>query len=113
MSQLFVLVVPGADPRPTQCGKCGRLGHNLSECRVGTNLCYYCGAPGHSSVICPVRCSVVPPLVVTPLQMIPPDRDHVATPSADSRTARSRTFATRTRPISPVAQDDDPEHGYF
>lgn len=28
---------------------CGRLGHKASACRVGTNLCYYCGKPVHTS----------------------------------------------------------------
>ena len=39
---------------PTQpCRKCGRIHSGI--CRVGTNVCYWCGIPGHIIRECPRR----------------------------------------------------------
>ncbi|XP_029130259.1 uncharacterized protein LOC114916869 [Cajanus cajan] len=36
-----------------RCGKCGRIGHNKSECRDREVTCFNCNGKGHISTQCP------------------------------------------------------------
>ncbi|KAK1435856.1 hypothetical protein QVD17_01627 [Tagetes erecta] len=40
---------------PTECGKCGKLGHTTADCLVGTGKCYGCGQEGHIRANCPKK----------------------------------------------------------
>ena len=43
-----------------KCTKCGRGGHEVQDCRVGTNNCFRCGKPGHKIKDCKVTLPAAP-----------------------------------------------------
>ena len=42
-------------PNRKHCTKCRRTNHDTSQCRVGTNRCFWCGDPSHLIANCPTR----------------------------------------------------------
>jgi len=60
------------------CGKCGRTNHHTSECRIGTNQCFWCGSTEHAIIACPKRLRAVEKGAAKPLapprQMPAPQR---------------------------------------
>ncbi len=59
------LIVPGgkrpvlsathSKPKPSKCGRCGKIGHNKSSCKTpksSIRRCSKCGKPGHNKASC-------------------------------------------------------------
>ncbi|XP_047260856.1 uncharacterized protein LOC124894157 [Capsicum annuum] len=95
-------------PPRQPCRQCGR--YHIGACRMGTDVCYWCGMPGHVIKDCPRRCrgDMAQPTgsAVASSSSVPPSgrgeqfpigRGRGIRGTASSSVAQNRTYALGTR----------------
>lgn len=91
-----------------RCNKCGKLGHQASVCRLGTNLCFACGKPGHTTTNCPSRSSAITPTNQNNAIVAAEPPIHPNTVNKGRKFAKGRAYAITFE----QAQDAKDEEGF-